>query len=274
MRWFFLTLVVVNLGIFIWGYQHERMITRTMAMAKPGVGNLRLLSERKPVPVVAVRPEPVLEVTQKGAAVALLEEEGMTSEAIEAAVEPASITESTEPAEPKQMAEAKLTTPAPVIPAEQERIVTCYRLGDMELQDVADAIADRLEDYDIEAVIQSELEQIEAGFWVVIPPLATDDEARQKVRDLKESGIRDVWRFTGGDKKNAISLGLFSRRINAESVKREAEDRGFDPKVQPRYRENWRYWLEFKIMEALPEGLQRQLEADYPKLELISQACP
>ena len=93
------------------------------------------------------------------------------------------------------------------------------------------------------------------------------------VRDLKEAGIRDVWRFTGGERKNAISLGLFSRRVNAEKVKQEAEARGFQPEVHVRYRDVQQYHLEFSNTEELPDGLQRMLESEYSGLELSVYAC-
>jgi hypothetical protein len=290
MRWFFLTLLVVNLGLFIWGYQHERTNARSHPMAKPGVGNMRLLSERRPTPVIDVSAKPDSEPAREPLVFAPEQEEPMAEieptepgplpEVIPVApkaLSPEQETISTidmEPLGPDLGGEAEP-------PASEERVLpelvaACYRLGDLELQDVADAISKKLRDFEIEAVAQSEIEQIEAGFWVVIPSLATDDEARQKVRELKAAGIRDVWRFTGGDRRNAISLGLFSQRVNAERVKLAAEARGFYPEVRPRYLEKQRFWLEFNSAEEppIPGELLQQLKGDYPELDLIPQACP
>lgn len=255
MRWLFLLLLVINLGVFLWGYQREMNMARLEPVPKPGVGNLRLWSEVKTPEVIAKAPQ-IAEAPEP-------EKEVVTEEAPVIEVPAVAISEPEPEPEPEKVVRLQ--------PAS-----ACFNLGDLEKQDVAEAIAKMLAAQDIEAVIQDELVRKEAGYWVVIPPFPTDDQAQRRVRDLKAAGIRDVWRFTGGEKKNAISLGLFSNRPNAEKVQKNAKAKGFNPQVQPRYRDDRRYWLEFTGLQGqpLPDELQQQLQSDYPDLEITPRTCP
>jgi len=272
MRWLFLLLLVINLGVFLWGYQRDMNMPRELPAPKPGVGNLRLWSEVQPPVIAEAGPEATEPVEQEPAPVAE-----------EAEPEPEVVVEEEPVAEEPEVTEiepwpplVEMTMLTPEEEVESGGAMACYRLGFLELHDVASVITEQLADAGIEASIQDELVQVEAGYWVVIPPLPNSDAARQKVRDLKAAGIRDVWRFTGGEKKNAISLGLFSRRENADKAKQRAEDRGFSPEVQPRSRDKQRYWLEFSSTKQppLPDDLLQQWEEDYPGLELTPQDCP
>lgn len=267
MRWLFLLLLLINLGVFLWGYQREMNMAHSIPAPKPGVGNLRLWSEVKPGRVIAEAPKVVQEAPPE----------------IEPEVEPAAATE-VEPvaaapevvvSEPEPEPELE-PVPAPEVTAEPKVTTACFSLTYLETQEAAEAVAKKLAAREVEAVIQDELVRVEAGYWVVIPTLPSDEEAKQKVRNLKAAGIRDVWRFTGGEKKNAISLGLFTNRVNAETVLKNAQAKGFSPKLEPRYRDDRRYWLEFSSAEkqSLLAELLRQLERDYPMLELVPRRCP
>jgi len=270
MRWLFLLLLVINLGVFLWGYQRDMNMARELPAPKPGVGNLRLWSEAQP---------PLIAETESEAAEPVAPASVPVAE--DAEPEPEVVTEEEPLAEEPEVVEAEPEMVEVAVLKPEEEIesggeIACFRLGFLELHDVAAVISEQLADAGIEAPIQDELVQIEAGYWVITPPLPTNDEARQKVRDLKAAGIRDVWRFTGGEKKNAISLGLFSRRVNADRAKQRAEDRGFSSEVQARFRDKQRYWLEFSSTKKLPlpDDLLQQWEDDYPELELTSQDCP
>ncbi|MCG8428261.1 MAG: hypothetical protein MI754_12970, partial [Chromatiales bacterium] len=45
LKWFFLLLVVVNLGVYLWGVQKENARQSQEIIATPGMGNLRMISE-------------------------------------------------------------------------------------------------------------------------------------------------------------------------------------------------------------------------------------
>ena len=78
--------------------------------------------------------------------------------------------------------------------------------------------------------------RVPAGFYVLVPPAANREAARQTVERLKAKGVRDSWLFASGPLRNAISLGMFSKQENAMRRKRQIEKMGFAVRLQRRER--------------------------------------
>ncbi|BAN69889.1 hypothetical protein [endosymbiont of unidentified scaly snail isolate Monju] len=78
--------------------------------------------------------------------------------------------------------------------------------------------------------------RVPAGFYVLVPPAANREAARQTVERLKAKGVRDSWLFASGPLRNAISLGMFSQQENAMRRKRQIEKMGFAVRLQRRER--------------------------------------
>ena len=78
---------------------------------------------------------------------------------------------------------------------------------------------------------------VERGYYVLIPPLASRAEALRIERQLKAEGVEDSWVFVAGPLKNAVSLGLFNREINAQRRLRRVQSKGFEPELRVRYRD-------------------------------------
>ncbi len=78
--------------------------------------------------------------------------------------------------------------------------------------------------------------RVPAGFYVLVPPAANREAARQTVERLKAKGVRDSWLFASGPLRNAISLGMFSKKENAMRRKRQIEKMGFAVRLQRRER--------------------------------------
>lgn len=66
------------------------------------------------------------------------------------------------------------------------------------------------------------------GYYVMIPPLPSRAAGRAMLERLQAAGITDNWLFQRGDNRNAISLGLFSRKAGAERHLRRVNQRGFE----------------------------------------------
>lgn len=66
------------------------------------------------------------------------------------------------------------------------------------------------------------------GYYVMIPPLPSRAAGRAMLERLKDAGITDTWLFQRGDNRNAISLGLFSRKVGAERHLRRVNQQGFE----------------------------------------------
>ena len=74
------------------------------------------------------------------------------------------------------------------------------------------------------------------GYYVMIPALATHSEAEQLAQQLRYQGFLDSWVLGSGPFKNAISLGMFSQRENAERRLEELVSKGFEAKMRRRFK--------------------------------------
>lgn len=181
--------------------------------------------------------------------------------------------------EPGLETHAGMVAGAPTDPGPAEQPLSpggCFTLGVFKRLDEAETVADRIESLVADMVGRQEVQEKQIGYWVLIPAQGSRQAARNKVKELLDAGIEDVWRFTTGELANAISLGLFSRRAPAERHQREINRKGFVTEVRPRYIDQTSYWLDFRSTDdrALPPGLQEELARDYPDTELSSRECP
>ena len=93
---------------------------------------------------------------------------------------------------------------------------------------------------------------------------------------LEEAGVTDLWRFTSGDLAHAISLGLFRDEERAQSRSDAINEMGFESEVRPRYREQSRYWLNYRYQNGLrlQDSYWQELQANLPELERNEKSCP
>ncbi len=160
-------------------------------------------------------------------------------------------------------------------PAPPAVVVLCGTLGNWNKRADAARIAVDLMSQEITARVQEEITQVKIGYWVLIPPSPSREEAKKKVKELAGAGIRDVWHFQEGELENAISVGLFEERENATKRKHLLNQNGFEADVMPRFVERPRYRLEFQLNtdQSLEEDVWRQLQGKYPKFELREHPC-
>ena len=92
MKHLFLLLLAANIGLFVWGYQHEQATEHAKPHARADVGNLQLLSEQPPPlePEPQQEPKPIQEEAPAAK---------VAAESIMAEMEPDAIAETTEQAE-------------------------------------------------------------------------------------------------------------------------------------------------------------------------------
>jgi hypothetical protein len=181
--------------------------------------------------------------------------------------------------EPELETQVGIVTGAPTDPGPAEQPLSperCFTLGAFKRLDEAETVADRIESLVADMDGRQEIQEKQIGYWVLMPAQGSRQAARNKVKELLDAGIEDVWRFTKGELANAISLGLFSRRAPAERHQREINRKGFVTEVRPRYIDETSYWLDFRSTDdrALPPGVQEELARDYPDAKLSSRVCP
>jgi hypothetical protein len=271
MRWLFLLLLCANVAIFVWGYQKEMDGRGSEVVVPPGIGNLQLLSEINgggtdaaaeeadqgvPSPEILPvenQPEPEAPV------VAEIGQDGMGVREQDASGDVLPSGGQTEDKTGEGVAEVGLV---------------CGSLGPFERGSLARSVVAELTRQGIDASLQQEMIQKPIGFWVLIPPLASQQEAIRVVEDLSSQGVRDIRRFVKGTQKNGISLGVFSSRENAEKRRREILTKGKRTEIQPRHIKVSVYRVEYRANSA---GLQQTIEGlkrKHPEIEDQKSACP
>jgi hypothetical protein len=133
---------------------------------------------------------------------------------------------------------------------------SCYTLGpfmnDDDLSEAAKALIQS--GRPIEKRASDKKEQI--GYWVFIPPFPNREAALSKGEELKLLGEKHLYVVKKPEKyRNAISLGVFKGKTNAERRYRQMKNLGFDVKLEGRYRQNPVYWIDYseqKDSQALP----------------------
>ncbi len=280
MKRLFILLLLVNLGLAGWGYY--RSVTKVVAPLPTRGGNLELLSERDKS--AAARSAGGFDLEQRLPTIPPASPLPPSARAAKpgptAGVSPSSTTlASAEPARPRappagpSPGPAGKPAPQPA-PDTQPHLQKCRALGAFDRRDAAEQVAGQLASLNVAAKLRQESVQTPNGFWVLIPPLASHDAAREMEKKLEAAGITDVWRPAKGDLQNAVSLGLFSRREAAERRRAQVVARGFAAEVRPRMSESDEFWLDFPVNAPIDSAaLKRRFAHDYPDLKVVDREC-
>ncbi len=222
MKWLIYFLVVVNLAFFVW--QYRRGGETTPAMASVGTGPQLLLrkeaSERSLYPRNATSPLPSERRPSDQSGVAR--------------------TEGTKAPEGKP----------PRVPSQGPKAVgrgvaqTCLAMGPFKADQPVEDLLIWLKGNGGEVTSRWSEQQTPSRYWVYLPPLETVQQARVVLRRLKDDGLEDYVRVMRGPMRNAISLGLFSRRDTADRRLVELRAKGYDPQLDIRYKSERVRWLD------------------------------
>ena len=87
---------------------------------------------------------------------------------------------------------------------------------------------------------------VEKGYWVFIAPYDSLLEANQELISLQALGLEDISVVFDGKWKNAISMGYFMRRENAQQHKESVESRGYETLMRVQREGESRYWLDYE----------------------------
>lgn len=93
------------------------------------------------------------------------------------------------------------------------------------------------------------------GYWVYLPPFGSKHEADAAAALLKRRGVQDIYVVADEANRNAISLGVFSRRSYAADRQRQLHKLGYRALLAERFRDEPRYWLDARgLPGALPSA--------------------
>jgi hypothetical protein len=282
MKWLFTLLLIINLTIyFVWIRGEDPLWAQPQAEieAPEDMGQIRLLSETEPLAAdqtaeqdsqELVAEEMEAEATEVETTAETKEPEGTLpkAEPQEEAADTATVEESTEETQAHPFgaeSEASLV----------ETVARCGSMGGLKDENGTNEALSEMEGEGVEVSVESVKEQIHIGYWVLIPPMASAQEAQQKLEELRGQGIVDIWHIRGGEANNAISLGMFSREENAQKYREKMAAQGVTAELRPRYINKKGYRINFQISgkPAVVEEYWNSLELRYPGLKLTESTC-
>ena len=169
----------------------------------------------------------------------------------------------------------KIVTPsAQVEEAKEKQPQLCTVLGAFPVEDAALQVQQRLMAYGIGSEVKPEKVSAASNYWVYIKPLADRTLAQKKYKALKSEGI-DSYLMTDGEMKNAVSLGLFSKKKLAVRLLEKHQSRGEDVVMKEVPRFKFEYWVNIKPSdrELFSRELWAGLKQSYSFAEKHDKLC-
>jgi len=153
----------------------------------------------------------------------------------------------------------------------------CHSLGPFKKRKQAEQVKNRLQEDGVLLSFRMSNESKRKGYWVYLSPLADHEAARKKARTLKKKhGIKDIFIVGTGEKKNGISLGVFSKFELAYRRQSEIRNLGYDAQltdVKLPTKEFWLDWPESSNIDLSSEQLEGAREIN-DVVAIIEVDCP
>ena len=146
---------------------------------------------------------------------------------------------------PAPVAETPAPSPGARRPMPKLARQSCFELGPFRRRHDATKALRTLDTQLVDAAIEPREKKLRHRYWIYIPPLKSRRAARQEIRRLKRLGVTDLILLTQGEKKNAISLGIYQYKQNFERRLRYLRRLGLKPESDMMYRTRVRYWLSY-----------------------------
>ncbi len=256
MRLVFWLFLLLNLAFFYWQYSQPRQAEPPLLQSETlpaGVERLVLLRERGLGSPSQVPSVPVATPSPPAAARVEMPPPVQANSRPEGGAE-------TEP---------QFEPPSPIV-------MSCFTLGPFKDESDAGRMYKALRALDITPEQRLSERRELKGYWVYLPPLKSYADAQRKVQALQEKGLDDMYVMGKGKMKNAISLGIFSRKSTA--TKRFNQVRRLDAAtmMKPRYRVTKEKWLDLSVDSAQTETIASiaALADSQPGIELVQrEAC-
>ena len=151
---------------------------------------------------------------------------------------------------------------------------SCYSLGPVLDEENVIKLEQKLQQNGISAKRKSITDKEPKSYWVYFPPEKSFADAKAVVNQLKIAEVKDYFIVRKGEYVHAISLGLYNGYRRAKIRQGKLKKLGFNAKVQTRYHDVTRHWLDFQENSDNPlEGsVWDKLDEDNP-LQKIARPC-
>lgn len=151
---------------------------------------------------------------------------------------------------------------------------TCYSLGPILDEKDKKSLEQKLKENGFNTKHKAITDKEPKSYWVYFPAEKTLDDARAVVSQLKVARVKDYQIIRKGKFTNAISLGLYNGYSRAKIRVSRLKKLGFNPKVQTRYKQVTRHWLDFQETDAkrLKTSVWEEIQKDNP-LQKLARPC-
>lgn len=163
---------------------------------------------------------------------------------------------------------------SPLPSSHTDRSGMCTSIGPFVEKISAKQVALKLGQPGSSLSIQRRKEEIEPLYWVYYPSLGNAQLALRKLREFQSQQI-DSFLVTKGEYSNAISLGYFSKRASAVSVRNNIEEAGYDAKMMVKKRYKEQFWIDIDqaALTAIGQDKISEASSDYPEVSLQKKLC-
>ena len=143
-------------------------------------------------------------------------------------------------------------------------VTLCYTLGPFKQQSVMQEAVREFRRNGVEIDSRSSIEKEYMGMMVFINNHPTREQAVATAEALLAKGVREYIIVNEPGKTNALSLGVFGLKKNAEQHQRRISALGYRVQTEARYRNRTIYWLDYTQLESqnlnpLVDGLRQSL---------------
>lgn len=151
---------------------------------------------------------------------------------------------------------------------------TCYSLGPILDEKDSKRLEQKLEQNGFKIKHKAITDKEPKSYWVYFPAEKTLADARAVVSQLQVAKVKDYQIIRKGKFTNAISLGLYNGYSRAKIRVGRLKKLGFNPKVQTRYKQVTRHWLDFQETDAkrLNTSVWEKIQKDNP-LQKLARPC-
>lgn len=278
MRWIFFSLVLANVALYIWhSLESDRQARFEKLNAASASPSERAVQGRPLVLVRELTEEEKIEIAKRP------REAMVPAAAPVPAPEPAAPTAPVAAPEVVTAAASSDTaaTPAPPASNPAPNVVTnvvpnqCLMFGPLTDKQY-DQIAQRLLARSI--VPERRLVDVKSGteYWVVLPPLDSEQAAVMKLQEIQGRGIQGGQIIPKGELANAIAFGgVFAQKGEAEKTAEKMHAKGVKAEVRSLPRTQQQKWVSLSERQTpkLSDELWKEIEQDFPHFKKETYFC-
>ncbi len=150
----------------------------------------------------------------------------------------------------------------------------CFSIGPFVEKKQLDKLQLRLKRRGIASKSKSITDKEPKSYWVHKPPVKTMEEAVEITKKLQAGKFSDYFIIRKGKNTRAISLGLYKSFRRAKQIKDQLKKIGVESKIETRYRDITRHWLDYQENKTTPlsDKVWKQADKDI-EMQKVARPC-